>query len=177
MRVLHRWVIQQECNQLRQQQQHSKLFSITHVQLPGLPSALQVILMDRTNITIISPSPSTTYTELGLCACPLHYITIPLQFSKYNISWNGVISKYFNRAMAIDLLLTSWFNFPYAHVHYHGSLGVVSFHQSCELTAVYFLDVFQVWHAVAGYHSGALLVDVQTTIWMKRGRGESEWTT
>lgn len=62
------------------------------------------------------------------------------------------------------LLLTSRLNLLYAHVHHHGSLGVVSFHQSCELTAVYFLDVFQVWHAVVGYHSGALLVDVQATI-------------
>lgn len=63
-----------------------------------------------------------------------------------------------------DIMLTSSLQLLYAHVHHHGSLGVVGFDQCGEVTAVHLLDVPQIWLAVIGHNFGALFVHVQTTI-------------
>ncbi len=69
--------------------------------------------------------------------------------------------------------LTSCFEFLYAHVDHHGSLGVVGFDQRGEVTAVHLLDVSQVWLAVVGNDFGALLMDVQATVWQREADYQS----
>lgn len=69
------------------------------------------------------------------------------------------------------LLLTSRLNLLYAHVHHHGSLGIVGFYQCRKVTTVYFLDMLEVRLAVIWHHFGTLLVDIQTTIWGEKEMG------
>lgn len=66
--------------------------------------------------------------------------------------------------------LTSGFNLPDTHVHYHRPLGNVSFHERCKVATVHLLDMFQVWLTVIRDHLGALLMNIQTTIWKKKMR-------
>ena len=54
-----------------------------------------------------------------------------------------------------------------AHVDHHGPLGVVRSHQRGQVAAVHLLDVPQVRLAVVRHHFGALLVDVQPTVWQR----------
>lgn len=63
--------------------------------------------------------------------------------------------------------LTSSLNFLYAHINHHGPLGVVGFDQRGQVAAVHLLDVPQVRLAVVWHHFGALLVDVQPTVWQR----------
>lgn len=66
------------------------------------------------------------------------------------------------------LSLTSSLEFLYAHVDHHGSLGVVGFDQRCEVAAVHLLDMTEVRLAVVRDDFGALLVDVQATVWHRK---------
>lgn len=73
-----------------------------------------------------------------------------------------LLYKYYesDKHIDTDIFLTSSLQFLYAHVHHHGSLGVVGFDQCGEVTAVNLLDVSQVWLAVIGHDFGALFVHV-----------------
>lgn len=66
------------------------------------------------------------------------------------------------------LPLTSRLNLLYAHVHHHGSLGMVGFYQGCKVTTVYFLDMLEVRLTVVWHHFGTLFVDIQTAIWAEK---------
>lgn len=66
------------------------------------------------------------------------------------------------------LWLTSSLKFLNAHVDHHGSLGVVCFDQRGEVAAVHLLDMPQVWLAVVRHDFGALLMDVQPTVWQRK---------
>lgn len=68
---------------------------------------------------------------------------------------------------ALAVSLTSSLDFLYAHINHHGPLGVVGFHQRGQVAAVHLLDVPQVGLAVVGHHFGALLVDVEPTVWQR----------
>lgn len=63
---------------------------------------------------------------------------------------------------------TSQFYLPDAHVHHHGSRGVVRFDQRGEIAAVDLLYPAQVWLAVAGNQFGALFVYIQAAIWEQK---------
>lgn len=82
--------------------------------------------------------------------------TIPISFYQHYI----ISDSHTHR----QTWLTSCFEFLYAHVDHHGSLGVVGFDQRGEVAAVHLLDVPQVWLAVVGHDFGALLVDVQAAV-------------
>ena len=60
--------------------------------------------------------------------------------------------------------LTSRLDLPDAHVHHHGPLSDVRFHECCKVATVHLLDVFQVWLTVIWDHLGTLLMNIQTTI-------------
>lgn len=62
------------------------------------------------------------------------------------------------------VLSTSQLYFLNAHVHHHGTRGVVSFDQSGEVTAEHFFNPAQVRLAVAGHQFGALFVYIQPTV-------------
>lgn len=62
------------------------------------------------------------------------------------------------------VLATSQLYFLNAHVHHHGTRGVVSFDKSGEVTAEHFFNPAQVRLAVTGNQFGALFVDIQPTV-------------
>lgn len=62
------------------------------------------------------------------------------------------------------VLSTSQLYFLDAHVHHHGTRGVVSFDKSGEVTAEHFFNPAQVRLAVTGNQFGALFVYIQPTV-------------
>lgn len=68
--------------------------------------------------------------------------------------------------------LTSGLYLPDAHIHHHGPLGGVRFDERGQVTAVHLLHMLQVWLTVVGDHLGALLVNIQPTIY-RRKKGKS----
>lgn len=68
------------------------------------------------------------------------------------------------RIYRVALAHTSEFYLSNAHIHHHGSCGVMSFDKGGQITAVHFLNSAQVRLAVTGNQFGALFVYIQATI-------------
>ena len=87
-------------------------------------------------------------------------------------SWVFSLSLY--QILQQTQCFTSRLDFLYAHVDHHGPLGVVGFDQRGQVAAVHLLDVPQVRLAVVRHDFGALLMDIQPTVWQRKTEYKSE---